>query len=222
MQKVVSEVVNRRPKSYSKKQQQADIEKGMQQPQQQQLSPREEASSLEVRRGGPVLKASECIQDRYSYAGFEADYNVRCTPMVEQPPRILPQRPFVEAATQQPPRRKLPEIPKSAKLSVRHVVPPEPHYPSSFHSSFDEGGLEAVMLHHNSNPQLASSQPPHPIYESYHQQFRQLKRQHSSPMGSRQLPMAPFGHRRTASSASFGPVPNIASPGYLNSFFLNG
>ena len=43
-----------------------------------------------------------------------------------------------------------------------------------------------------------------PVYESYHQQFRQLQRQHSSPMGqsgSRQLPMAPFGHRRTQSGS---------------------
>ena len=58
---------------------------------------------------------------------------------------------------------------------------------------------------------------PHTVYESYHQQFRQLKRQQSSPMGSaRQLPMAPFGHRRTASSSSFGGYQqpaDLTSPG---------
>lgn len=228
--------VNRRPKREAKsnyessrngkkqqQQQQVDIEKGMM-PQQQ--SPREEAS-LERRA---VLKASDCssgnIQDRYSYAEV-VDYNnvvvqrrdmveAPRTPMVVEQPltRILPQRPppFVAEHVITQPRRKLPEIPKQAKLTVRCVVPPEPNmYPSSFHSSFDEGDAATVM--HHSNPQLTSGQPPHTVYESYHQQFRQLKRQHSSPMGSRQLPMAPFGHRRTASSASFGHVPNIASPG---------
>ena len=50
----------------------------------------------------------------------------------------------------------------------------------------------------------AAQMSMNPVYESYHQQFRQLQRQHSSPMGqsgSRQLPMAPFGHRRTQSGS---------------------
>ena len=51
----------------------------------------------------------------------------------------------------------------------------------------------------------AQIQGMNPVYESYHQQFTQLQRQHSSPMGqsgpSRQLPMAPFGHRRTQSGS---------------------
>lgn len=57
--------------------------------------------------------------------------------------RMLPPRPFIDhpfASVGPPARRKLPEIPKSAKLQViRPTIPPEPHYPSSFHSSFDEG-----------------------------------------------------------------------------------
>ena len=117
------------------------------------------------------------------------------------PPRMLPPRPMDQhqVQPQQPTlapssggRRKLPEIPRSAKLPHRPHVPHEPHYPSSFHSSFDEDMAPPM-----------SNLPP-TVYESYHQQFRQLQRQQSSPMGSnRQLPMAPFGHRRTASSGSF-------------------
>ena len=38
-----------------------------------------------------------------------------------------------------PVRRKLPDIPKTAKIGVRPTIPHEPHYPSSFHASFDEG-----------------------------------------------------------------------------------
>ena len=143
------------------------------------------------------------------------------------------------------PRRKLPEIPRIAKMGVRPTIPCEPHYPSSFHASFDEGGeaspaavvgnvvgSELCPPPYGSNPHLsatAGSGPtiavtggggpsPHTVYESYHQQFRQLKRQQSSPMGSaRQSPMAPFGHRRTASSSSFGgyqqPTTDLTSPG---------
>ena len=183
--------------------------------------------------------------------------------------RMLPQRPFIDhrppPPLQPPPqaaavagpsgmgmqRRKLPEIPKLAKLAHRPAIPPEPHYPSSFHSSFDEGDLSLMQLPNaaasSSNPHLSSVPavpPPHqhqlqhhpgsttmqmnPVYESYHQQFRQhqqqLHRQHSSPLGmqqqqqtamlptpSRQLPMAPFGHRRTASSSNF--VHDMTSPG---------
>ncbi len=134
-------------------------------------------------------------------------------PQAQVNSRMLPPRPsaFLEhpsptvpSSAGPPTRRKLPEIPKSAKLSHRPAIPHEPHYPSSFHSSFDEG-QEAQSLHqHSSNPHLSSSNVPAPtIYESYHQQFRQFHRQQSSPMGSRQLPMAPFGHRRTASSGNF-------------------
>ena len=120
-------------------------------------------------------------------------------------PRMLPPRPLDQHQVQGPPmpppvitpssggRRKLPNIPRSAKLPHRPHVPHEPHYPSSFHSSFDE----------DMAPSMGSNLPP-TVYESYHQQYRQLQRQQSSPMGSnRQLPMAPFGHRRTASSGSF-------------------
>ena len=120
-------------------------------------------------------------------------------------PRMLPPRPLDQHQVQGPPmpppplapssggRRKLPNIPRAAKLPHRPHVPHEPHYPSSFHSSFDE----------DMAPPMGSNLPP-TVYESYHQQYRQLQRQQSSPMGSnRQLPMAPFGHRRTASSGSF-------------------
>ena len=125
--------------------------------------------------------------------------------------------------------RKLPQIPRGyVRAGVRPTIPCEPHYPSSFHASFDEGGEASTVVGnvvgselcpppYGSNPHLsatAGSGPtiaggggpsPHTVYESYHQQFRQLKRQQTSPMGSaRQLPMAPFGHRRTASSSSFG------------------
>ena len=120
--------------------------------------------------------------------------------------RMLPQRPFIDhiAPNSTPPRRKLPEIPRSAKLAPRPAIYPEPHYPSSFHSSFDEGGAE-VQIQHSSNPHLSTCVPAPTIYESYHQQIRHntLQRQQTSPMGTRQLPMAPFGHRRTASSGSF-------------------
>lgn len=136
--------------------------------------------------------------------------------------RMLPSRPspFIDhpSSLGPPTRRKLPEIPKSAKMVHRPAIYPEPHYPSSFHASFDEGqeGLPPNFQHHSSNPHLsvnvpvASANAP-TIYESYHQQFRQLQNKHSSPMGSRQLPMAPFGHRRTASSGSF--VQPDTSPG---------
>ena len=91
-------------------------------------------------------------------------------------------------------------------------------------SIFDEGG-EAVGIEgrYLSNPSLGpAGQAPHTVYESYHQQFRQLKRQQSSPMGSaRQLPMAPFGHRRTASSSSFGhhQPTDLPSPGYYDFYY---
>ena len=127
----------------------------------------------------------------------------KCLPFFSDmpPPRMLPPRPLEHQPPPPPPgpvapstggRRKLPEIPRSAKLPHRPHVPHEPHYPSSFHSSFDEDMAPPP-----------SNVPP-TVYESYHQQFRSVQRQHSSPMGSnRQLPMAPFGHRRTASSSSF-------------------
>ena len=51
------------------------------------------------------------------------------------------------------------------------------------------------LIHHDSDTTSG--------YDFYHQQYRKIQRQHSSPMASRQLPMAPFGHRRTASSGSF-------------------
>ena len=137
-------------------------------------------------------------------------------PSQQPPPQPLP------ASAGPPTRRKLPEIPKFAKMVHRPAIPPEPHYPSSFHASFDEGheGGHLGYHHGGSNSHLSSSSATavpaqshmNPVYESYHQQLRQhqLTRQHSSPMGSRQLPMAPFGHRRTASSGNFVPE---TSPG---------
>ena len=160
------------------------------------------------------------------------------TPMVEPMTRMLPPRPHMDDSPGMPPdrrqfggsaptRRKLPEIPKSAKLTSRPPVPQEPHYPSSFHASFDEGGETAgIEGPYFSNPSLGPGQTPHTVYENYHQQLRQMKRHGSSPLGSarqlpspmgsssRQLPMAPFGHRRTASSSSFGHIPpELISPG---------
>ena len=132
-------------------------------------------------------------------------------------PRMLPPRPLDQHQVQGPPmpppvitpssggRRKLPNIPRSAKLPHRPHVPHEPHYPSSFHSSFDE----------DMAPSMGSNLPP-TVYESYHQQYRQLQRQQSSPIGSnRQLPMAPFGHRRTASSSSFTQPDEMGKPEFL-------
>ena len=114
---------------------------------------------------------------------------------VEPMTRMLPPRPHIietiGGSATPPLRRKLPEIPRG--ISVRgirpHAIAHEPHYPSSFHASFDEGG-EAVGIGDpfHSNPHLPGSgsgpgQPPGTIYESYHQQFRQLNRQMSSPIG---------------------------------------
>ena len=42
------------------------------------------------------------------------------------------------------PRRKLPEIPRNVRAGIRPTIPCEPHYPSSFHASFDEGGEAAL------------------------------------------------------------------------------